>query len=75
MGGSHSAELLLPTTGIVWHLTESLLTLVLELQSSESPQPGDMIQISCHPHQHWVVYVGDGFGVMDICYKYSSIRE
>lgn len=33
------------------------------MQSSESPQPGDLIEISRALWSHWAVYVGDGYVV------------
>lgn len=37
--------------------------MVLVLQSSERPQPGDLIEISRLTYSHWAVYVGDGYVV------------
>lgn len=41
----------------------AILSLVLVLQSSESPQPGDLIEIFRLDYKHWAVYVGDGYVV------------
>lgn len=41
----------------------AILSLVFVLQSSESPQPGDLIEIFRLDYKHWAVYVGDGYVV------------
>lgn len=41
----------------------SRVSLVLVLQSSNDPQPGDLIEISRKVYMHWAVYVGEGYVV------------
>lgn len=41
----------------------AILSLVLVFQSSESPQPGDLIEIFRLGYKHWAVYVGGGYVV------------